>query len=215
MDVIENGVTHSFNQLIFSPSNFMKFYIYLSISLLCFQAALGQNNSKVTFEKIAEKCKDLPSSAPIKLRIKEFRVKTDNCPKELGKDFKQSLTNGLQFVKCFTALNEETKSNEKEGSDSMPLIVTGEVVHFMDTERNEVLLGKTHAVTIGIDFKVLDPKNGATLFSQSVSAYKKSRNNALSQPYKQPQNYAAVEAAEAIIILILDSLVNNQDKLRV
>lgn len=193
----------------------MKSYLYLCISLLCIQAALGQNNFKVTLEKVIEKCKDLPVSTRIKLSIKEFGVKPDNCPKELGKEFTQILINGLQFVNCFTALHNETEGNEKEGHVGIPLIVTGEVVHFMDTERTEVLLGKTHAVTIGIAFKVLNPQNGVTLFSQSVSAHKKRGNNGLSQPYNKRQNYAIAEAAEAIIILILDSLVNNQDKLRV
>lgn len=114
----------------------MKSYLYLCIALLCFQATFGQKSDKITLEQIAEKCKDLPASARIKLKIKEFEVKPDNCPKELGKEFSQVLTNGLQFVNCFTALHNETEGNEKEGRASIPLIVTGEVVHFMDMEES-------------------------------------------------------------------------------
>ena len=162
----------------------MKLYIYLAISLLCFQAAFGQKSNNVTFEKIAEKCKDLPSEQRLTMKVTRFNITSPKVPSgEFGKELRTILSNAVQKTGCFTVM--ETDDNIADfgiqGGDNIDaqLVVTGEVTEFIEKKVKIGPLTRNN-VRIGFILKVLNSQTGAILFSESVNG--EATQNGISGP---------------------------------
>ena len=138
----------------------MKSYFYLFIGLLCFQAAFGQKDAKVTFEKIAEKCKDLPFEQRLTMKVTKFSITSPKVPSgEFGKELRAVLSNAVQKTGCFTVM--ETDDNvadfSTQGGDNIDaqLVVTGEVTEFIEKKVKIGPLTRNN-VRIGFILKVLN-----------------------------------------------------------
>lgn len=201
----------------------MKKYLYLCISLLCFQAALGQNNSKVTFEKIAEKCKDLPFEQRLTMKVTKFNVTSPKVPSgEFGKELRTILSNAVQKTGCFTVM--ETDDNiadfSTQGGDNIDaqLVVTGEVTEFIEKKVKIGPLTRNN-VRIGFILKVLNSQTGAILFSESVNG--EATQNGISGPAVFGQaifagtslSGALAQAVEDAVIKAVGILAEKKDKI--
>jgi len=201
----------------------MKLYIYLAISLLCFQAAFGQKSNNVTFEKIAEKCKDLPSEQRLTMKVTRFSITSPKVPSgEFGKELRTILSNAVQKTGCFTVM--ETDDNiadfSTQGGDNIDaqLVVTGEVTEFIEKKVKIGPLTRNN-VRIGFILKVLNSQTGAILFSESVNG--EATQNGISGPAVFGQaifagtslSGALAQAVEDAVIKAVGILADKKDKI--
>ena len=201
----------------------MKSYLYLCIALLCFQAAFGQKDAKVTFEKIAEKCKDLPFEQRLTMKVTKFSVTSTKVPSgEFGKELRTILSNAVQKTGCFTVM--ETDDNiadfSTQGGDNIDaqLVVTGEVTEFIEKKVKIGPLTRNN-VRIGFILKVLNSQTGAILFSESVNG--EATQNGISGPAVFGQaifagtslSGALAQAVEDAVIKAVGILAEKKDKI--
>lgn len=69
-------------------------------------------DTKVTMERVKEKCKDIPLEKRITITVARFNSTVGNAPRDLGQNMAAMLTNALGEVNCFNVL--ESQGNMKD-----------------------------------------------------------------------------------------------------
>lgn len=221
----------------------MKSYLYLYIGLLCFQAALGQKTPKITLEKVAEKCKDLPFEKKVMVKVARFDISNSKAQGKFGDELATMLTSAIQETSCFrvlemkrnkTDLTDEWIENSDGSTDgtgaqsgkmlAAQLIATGEITEFAEGSQSTSAFGLklgADKAKVGFILKLLDPQTGEILFSKSINH--EGGGGAGFKGLKifgidvagSTMNVAMADACEKAIIYAVEAMVNAKDKIRI
>ncbi|CAG5004952.1 hypothetical protein DYBT9275_03483 [Dyadobacter sp. CECT 9275] len=162
---------------------------FLVVSSPCW----SQKDPKVTMEKIAEKCKDLPRDKRVTVKVARFNVSTRAAQANatFGDELATMLTSAIQQTNCFRVLEMNRNIGDATGemafaqdgftNGSGPeagqqlgaqLIVTGEVTDYSEGKSSTtvavVSVGGNKA-TVGFTLKLLNPQTGEVLFSRDIN----------------------------------------------
>lgn len=149
-------------------------------------------DTKVTMERVKEKCKDVPLDKRITVAVGSFKSTVGNAPSDIGQNMAAMLTNALSEVNCYNVL--ETKSNMKDLTDevdfgsseyasgesavakgqmkSAQILVSGEITEFNKKTSNNEYFGygnKSSACHLGFIVKVINPRTREILKNHSFN----------------------------------------------
>lgn len=137
-------------------------------------------DTKVTMEKVKEKCKDVPMEKRITITVARFNTTVGNAPRDLGQNMAAMLTNALGEVNCFNVLESQGNMKdltnevdfgsseyasgesavEKGQMKSAQVVVTGEITEFNKKSSNNNYFGyanKSSACHLGFVIKLVNP----------------------------------------------------------
>jgi curli biogenesis system outer membrane secretion channel CsgG len=154
---------------------------------------LQGQTSKVRFETIQKKCKDIPREKRVRITVPRFSVssRAAQASGQFGEELTAIMTNALQECDCFRVLESLANKTDLEGEISnnesgatngsgpqrgqqlgAQAIVTGEITEYIDGESTVGAFGVkvgTSKAKLGLIIKVIDPQTREILWSKSVA----------------------------------------------
>ncbi len=224
----------------------MKQLLLLSTLFNCiiFFNANAQKDPKITLEKIAEKCKDLPRNQRVTVKVARFSVSTKSAQANatFGDELATMLTSALQQTNCFRVLEMNKNVGDATGEMAFgqdgftngtspeagkmlgaQLIVTGEVTDFTEGKSSTSVIGfsvGSNQATVGFTLKVLNPQTGELLFSKDINM--KGNSSGFSgmkilgvETVGSTQNRSVQDAMQKAIIKSVETLADEKDKMEI
>ena len=221
--------------------HFPSFLIFFLASLISFKI-LAQKEPKITLEKIAEKCKDLPRDKRVVVKVARFNVSTKAAQANatFGDELATMLTSAIQQTNCFRVIEMNRNVGDATGEMAFAqdgftdgsgpqagqqlgaqLVVTGEVTDYSEGKSSTtvavVSVGGNKA-TVGFTLKLLNPQTGEVLFSRDVNMTGSSSGFtgfkfAGIQTAGTTQNRAVQDAMQKAIIRSVELMADEKDKI--
>lgn len=220
--------------------------VSLFVCLLLVAPGWAQKKSKepdVTMEQVAEKCKGLPRSQRVIVKVARFSVssKLSQANETFGDELATMLTSALQQTNCFRVM--EMNKNVADATGEMAfaqdgftngsgpqagqmlgaqLIVTGEITDYSEGSSETNILGvgkKSNSATIGFNLKVLNPQTGELLFSKDINMQGSNSGKAFDlfgvKTSSSTENRAVQDAIQKAIIKAVETLADEKDKMEI
>ncbi|MDQ6481919.1 CsgG/HfaB family protein [Dyadobacter sp. LHD-138] len=203
---------------------------------------LAQKDPKISLEKVAEKCKDLPRDKRVVVKVSRFNVSTkaSKANATFGDELATMLTSAIQQTNCFRVLEMNRNIGDATGEMAFAqdgftdgsgpqagqqlgaqLIVTGEVTDYSEGKSSTTIavvsVGGNKA-TVGFTLKLLNPQTGEVLFSRDVNMTGSSSGFtgfkfAGIQTVGTTQNRAVQDAMQKAIIRAVELMAEEKDKI--
>lgn len=214
------------------------------VNCIIFFNTNAQKEPKITLEKIAEKCKDLPRNQRVTIKVARFSVSTKSgqANETFGDELATMLTSAIQQTNCFRVLEMNKNVGDATGemafgqdgftSSGSPeagkmlgaqLIVTGEITDFTEGKSSTSVAGfsvGSNQATLGFTLKVLHPQTFEILFSKDINM--KGSSSGFSgmsifgaQVAGSSQNRSVQDATQKAIIRAVEILADEKDKMEI
>jgi curli biogenesis system outer membrane secretion channel CsgG len=210
--------------------------------LLTAQQVSAQKEPKVTLEKIAEKCANLPRDKRVIVKVARFNVSTKAAQANatFGDELATMLTSAIQQTNCFRVMEMIRNVGDATGEIAFgqdgftdgsgpqagqqlgaQLVVTGEVTDFSEGKSNTTIAGVSvggNKATVGFTLKLLNPQSGEVLFSRDINMTGSSSGFtglriAGINTVGSNQNRAVQDAMQKAIIKAVELMADEKDKI--